>query len=116
MAEDMMGTLKGLLGDNAEDKIQSVLSALGNSKASPPPDENAQEDFSPTPVTSPKITPEMLQYVSQFKGIIDDMGRANDSRSSLLLALKPYMREGRQKSIDSAIKLLNISKLTGLFR
>lgn len=116
MAEDMMSTLKGLLGDGAEEKIQSVLSALGDNNSAQPPQEDTQKNISPKSVTSPSITPEMLQYIGQFKGMIDDMGRANDSRSSLLLALKPYMRTGRQKSIDNAVKLLNISKMTGLFK
>ena len=116
MAEDMMGALKGLLGDNADEKIQSVLSMLNDSDSPSSLKENTSSTTPSSAPNLPSINPEMLQYISHFKGMIDDMGRANDSRSSLLLALKPYMRSTRQRSIDNAIKLLNISRMTGLFK
>jgi len=111
MADDMMSTLKGLLGDNAEEKIRSVLSALGN---------NTPEDSSPEPQLpedSPvSLNSDALESVGKLKSIIDDIGKPNDTRSNLLMSLRPYMRNERQKSIDSAIKLLNLSKISGLFR
>lgn len=116
MSEDMMGTLKGLLGDNADEKIQSVLSMLGNSSPTQKSQESVKQENLSNRANSPSLNPEMFQYISQLKGMIDDMGRANDSRSTLLLALKPYMRQTRQRGIDNAIRLLNISKMTGLFK
>ena len=110
MADDMMATLKNLLGDNAEEKIQSVLSALGNNEAnksesSPNPPDNSLSSFNA----------DTLESIGKLKSIIDGMGNSNDTRSNLLMSLKPYMRSERQKSIDSAIKLLNLSKFSGLF-
>ena len=116
MSDDMLGTLKGLLGDNADEKIQSVLSMLGTSESKERPPQSPSTDTVLPSSQKPSINPEMLQFVSNFKSMVDDMGRANDSRSSLLLALKPYMRSTRQKSIDNAIKLLNITRMTGLFK
>ena len=110
MSDDILNTLKGMLGDNAEEKIQSVLSSLGGN-----PPQTSENEIAPSSV-SPSINTDALESFSKIKEIIDDFGRANDSRSNLLLSLKPYMRSERQKSIDNAIRLLNISKFSGLFK
>lgn len=110
MSDDILNTLKGMLGDNAEEKIQSVLSSLGGNSTP-----SSETESVPSPISSP-INTEALESFSKIKDIIDDFGKANDSRSNLLLSLKPYMRSERQKSIDNAIRLLNISKFSGLFK
>lgn len=121
MAQDMMSTLKGLLGDDADAKIQSVLSALNNSSAassnktaetSAPPPKSTSPDFS----TGNIPNMEALGYISKLKSMVDDMGKAHDPRSNLLMSLRPYMRAGRQHSIDNAVRLLNISKISGMFK
>ena len=110
MSDDILNTLKGMLGDNAEEKIQSVLSSLGGNSTP-----SSETESVPSPISS-SINTEALESFSKIKDIIDDFGKANDSRSNLLLSLKPYMRSERQKSIDNAIRLLNISKFSGLFK
>jgi len=94
-----MDTLKGILGDNAGEKIQNVLGGLQGESA-----ETGLADFSGDELTS------------QIRNIVGQMSSANDRRSNLLLSLKPYMRSERQKSIDNAIKILNLTKLSGLFK
>ena len=96
---DMMETLKGILGDDSEDKIKNAMSSLslvgGN---------NGGNDIS-------------MEYLSQMKDIIGKLGNSNsDPRANLLMSLKPYMRTRRQGSIDSAVKLLNLAKLAVLFK
>ena len=93
-------TLKGLLGDNADDKLGSIMSALNlDSMQSPPP--------------SGGIPPELLM---QAQGLMKSLTSAGgDSRSNLLMSLKPYMREERRGMIDNAVKLLNIARLAQLF-
>jgi len=96
---DMMETLKGILGDDSEDKIKNAMSSLslvgGNSGGN---------DIS-------------MEYLSQMKDIIGKLGNSNsDPRANLLMSLKPYMRTRRQGSIDSAVKLLNLAKLAVLFK
>lgn len=116
-----LDTLKGLLGDNAEQKIQSVLTALSSTEST--------QDSESTDTNLPALTKSPDNYLSaapdtkniesvlRIKGIIDELSApGNDSRSNLLLSLKPFMRSTRQQSIDSAIKLLNLSKLTSLFK
>lgn len=119
MSDDIMSTLKGILGDDAEEKIQSVLSSLNSSQGSADALETfkADSDNLPQNPSTPSLQNlEALQYIGKLQGIVSEMGRANDARSTLLMSLKPYMRDKRQKSIDNAIKLLNISKISGLFK
>ena len=101
MANDMMSTLKNMLGDDAEEKIQNVIQGLSQNT----------DDF------HAENTNEMsLDYLSQIKNIFSQMEHSNDSRSNLLLSLKPYMRAERKRSIDSAVKLLNLTRIAGLFK
>lgn len=93
---DAMETLKGILGDDAEDKIKNVMSSLSGGAS-------ADE--------------ENLEYIMQMRDIMSKLANdRHDPRSNLLMSLKPYMRTSRQKSIDSAVRLLNLTKLTGVMR
>ena len=97
----MMDTLKQVLGDDAEDKIKSVLTSLTG----------AQEDNKQTDEGGIDIGELM-----KLKSIAEGLSNTNDERSRLLLSLKPFMRSTRQKGIDNAVKLLSLSKLGGLFQ
>lgn len=106
-----MDTLKGILGDDAEDKIKTVLNGLKSGDVALPqalPEtESASEALS---------SDETAEYLSKIKTLVGQMGNANDSRSKLLLSLKPYMREERRRSIDNAVKILNLTRLAGFFK
>ena len=39
-----------------------------------------------------------------------------DDRCTLLTALKPYLRQGRQNRVDEAIRILQMLRLAELFR
>ena len=112
---DPMDTLKSILGDNAEDTIKSVVDSLsggGESNNGPGASGGGNRPGGPA-----NIDPENLAYLMQMRDIMTKLTEShNDSRSNLLMSLKPYMRDTRKKSIDSAVRLLNISKLAGLFR
>lgn len=97
-----METLKGILGDGAEDKIKTALGALSGGDAAPQ--------------SMPAVTPENMEYIMKIKNIADELSHPNDARSQLLMSLKPYMRVERQRGIDNAVRLLNLSKLSGLFK
>ena len=91
---DMMDTLKDLLGDDAENKIKTVMDMLkGDGKS----EDNNSFDL------------------SKLQDIGNILSAPDDERSRLLLSLKPFMRSSRQKGIDSAVKLLTLSKFSGLF-
>lgn len=103
-------TLKGILGDGAEEKISSVLGALGSGSGG-----SGESEKNLT--SMPQINPKNVEYLMKLRNIIDELETVgDDNRSRLLVSLKPYMRNNRQKSIDSAIKLLNLTKLSGMFK
>lgn len=127
---DLLNSLRAMLGDNADQKINTVVNLLKDNssdneivKSEKPAniDTNISEDIVNTPdnqnnmINSPQFSGEGLEYLAKIKNIIDDMGNANDPRSNLLMSLRPYMRETRQKSIDNAVKILNLSRFSGLF-
>lgn len=109
-----MDTLKNLLGDNAEEKIQTVMNSLSSDSTA----QNLPAVSEPSENKAVNIQDNQgLEYAMRIKGIIDELGHQNnDSRSNLLLSLKPFMRGSRQQSIDSLIRLLNLTKLTSLFK
>lgn len=99
---DAMDTLKNILGDDAEDKIKNVMSSLSSS-------DNGE--------AAESLDADNLSQLMQIKDIMQSMtSNRNDPRTNLLLSLKPYMRSNRQKSIDSAVKLLGLTNLTKLFK
>ena len=99
---DAMDTLKNILGDDAEDKIKNVMSSLSSSD-----DDKSADSFDA----------DNLSQLMQLKDIMQSVtSNRNDPRTNLLLSLKPYMRSNRQRSIDSAVKLLGLTNLTKLFK
>ncbi len=102
---DAMETLKNILGDGAEDKIKSVMDSLGG------PDDTDMQTI------LPEGNGGALEQVTQLKGIVDSLSaNRSDPRTNLLLSLKPYMRTGRQNSIDAAVRLLGLANITKLLR
>lgn len=115
MGDDMMETLRSVLGNGADEKINSVLDMLKPAKEKDGGkdikiSDNKQDILKSLPADG-KNAQDTLMYLAKIKGIVDEMGHANDPRSRLLLSLRPYMRESRQKSIDNAVKLLNLSRI-----
>lgn len=99
---DAMDTLKGLLGDDAEDKIKTVMDSLSGGG-----DGGSQGG----------LDSGSLDYIMQMKDIVGKLSNSrSDPRSNLLMSLRPYMRSTRQSSIDNAVKLLNLTKLAALFK
>ena len=114
---DIMSSLKGLLGDNADEKIGMVMNALkGNSEKPVDVESDIVVDNSENSSSIGFARNDSDQYISQIKNIIGQMSSTNDSRSNLLMSLRPYMRQNRQKSIDNVVKILNLSKISGLFK
>ena len=109
---DAMDTLKNILGDDAEDKIKTVMNSLSSA-------DNTSEGIDSSNGLNQimmfimfKITP-----IMQIKNIMDSMAvNKNDPRTNLLLSLKPYMREGRKHSIDSAVRLLGLTNVTKMLK
>ncbi len=106
---DMLDTLKGLLGDNADEKLDGIMKIINPDGAQSPPIQSTEN-----PNEQGEISPEML---AMLKSVMSKMGNGvKDDRTKLLMSLKPYMGEDRQSTIDSAIKMLNLSQFSELFK
>lgn len=121
---DMMSTLKGFLGDDAEEKIRGAMEMLKSSGMLDNRENigeqiensiNTGDEISQVPASFPKITPEGIEMIGQIKSMFDRMTNSNDQRSNLLMSLKPFMRTERQRSIDRVTKVMNIARFSGLF-
>ena len=95
---DIADTLKNLLGDNADEKISSVMNMLSENTASSNTENNSDSNI-----------------ISQANGLISQLSHIpGDDRSNLLMSLKPFMRQSRKDSIDKAVKMLNFAQLSHL--
>ena len=115
---DMMSTLKGFLGDNADEKIKGAMEMLKSSGMLDSGNENLGNQIensisggsvkpsNPVGNSSPALTPEGLEMIGRIKGMFDQMTNTNDSRSNLLISLKPFMRQDRQRSIGNFVSRL----------
>lgn len=57
-----------------------------------------------------------IATLMKMKSIIDSMNsNKDDPRSNLLLSLKPYLKESRQKKVDQYIKLFGLGKAFEVF-
>ena len=110
---DMMDTLKGLLGDNADEKLSGIMQILNPDGAQSEGDDEKKPSNNSVSDT-PSITPEMLMMAQKIMSRIQSSG--DDDRTKLLLSLKPYMNDSRQSTIDSAIKLLQLAEMSDLFK
>lgn len=110
---DMMSTLKGILGDGADEKIKNAMSILSQAESGEET-QNADAKANSIPENSPILTSEGVEMIAQLKGMFDRISNTNDSRSELLRSLRPFVRSERQRSIDRAIKLINIGRFSGL--
>lgn len=112
---DMMDTLKGLLGDNAEDKISGIMKILNSDNSQSESETSVHTQESAEGNTDiPVITPEMIMAAQSIMSKLSSNN--DDDRSRLLMSLKPYMRESRQSSIDSAVKMLNLAQMSQFFK
>ena len=110
---DMMDTLKGLLGDNADDKLSGIMKKL-NSDAPQDNSDNTPQKNDSKNNESPALSPEMLMMAQSIMSRMSKSG--DDDRTRLLMSLKPYMNSNRQSTIDSAVKMLKLSELSDLFK
>lgn len=95
--EDLSAMLSGIMNDPQQmAKLQAMAGSLFGGEASPPPSEPAGLDVSPNQIAG------LMKMANLLKN------NATDRRSGVLLALRPYLSEHRQKRVDDAVKLLRL--------
>lgn len=112
---DMMDTLKGLLGDNADDKLNGIMKILNSDSSKSESESDASKQQEQQEATDgPTITPEMIMAAQSLMSKLSSSG--DDDRTRLLMSLKPYMSQTRKSTIDSAVKMLNLAQMSQFFK
>lgn len=57
-----------------------------------------------------------INTIMKMKTVMEKMNSKDDPRSNLLYSLKPYLRESKKEKLDQYANLLNIAKLSELFK
>lgn len=119
--KDMMnkGELNDVISQIPPEMIQNFSSMMShnNIQSNPNNDENGHSNHNvQNSNNSFDFSNIDMNTILKMKSIMDKMNNSNDPRSNLLYSLKPYLREGRKEKIDQYANLLNIAKMTELFK
>lgn len=97
MENDVMNILSGILSDpeTKENLINSLTGISGG--------RNTQ-----LPATPPSFSPENMAFILKIQNMLEKLNNTNDSRIGLLNSIRPFMRNGKQRNIDTAIKFIQI--------
>ncbi|MBQ3564121.1 MAG: hypothetical protein IJO89_02140 [Clostridia bacterium] len=104
-SEEGMNTVKGLAESlmSGDSDISSLLSSIvPDVSSSIPPPQKKEEKVD----TSLPISPDQLSSIMQIMRAFNSS--SDDSRTRLLLALKPHLSEKRRERVDKAIKIMKL--------
>lgn len=87
--------------DNLKDIINNINSDNKNNNSN-----NSNNDVSSFDLNNIDI-----QTFLKLKSALDKMNSQNNPNTQLLLALKPYLKNGKKEKLDQYIKLMNISSI-----
>lgn len=97
MANDIGDKINEILNNpDAMGKISDMMSGMKNNQ-----NQNSIPDA------------DMMEKVSR---IVSKMSDKSDPKINLLYALRPYMNNTRSQHIDRAIKMIQLTKITELFK
>ena len=104
-SKEGMDTVKSLAESlmSGDSDISSLLSSIVpdvSSSIPPPPKKEESTD------TSLPISPDQLSSIMQIMRAFNSS--SDDSRTRLLLALKPHLSEKRRERVDKAIKIMKL--------
>lgn len=112
MAEDInsaLDTIRAMLDSpDAGEKIGAMLGALTGGAET---EQDSGKDDNAAPFDSGDIP---IESIIKIAGAYKSISKKDDPRVNLLRAIKPYVRESRGESVDTAIKLLSVMKLAPL--
>ena len=103
---DFEEALNSLLADpDAMGQIMSLAGKLGMGTESP--GEAAPQPESAAP---PPFAPEQLGQMGRLLELFQASRQSNQEADALIAALRPFLREERQKKLDQAIQLAGLSR------
>ena len=105
--------------DNPEmaDNLKNIINNISSSDKNNPEDSTLNDESyakNRTYSTSNNASfPDFdIETILKLKNILDTLNNSeNDSRSNLLLSLKPYVADSKKQKIDQYIKFLNLAKV-----
>ena len=110
---DLMNMLMGAINSpGGSEKLKDIMSFLGNAGENSSKNEDIREETQVIPASDTQKSRE-ADTVLMIKNMLDNFNRTDDSRIVLLNSIKPYMKPGRERNIDTAVKfiqLLNFAK------
>ena len=121
-----MGELEEKLGriladQGAMEQIMSLAKSLGAGQAGKGPGEGAPQTAPPPPAAPQPIQSEggLLDALGQVDPsvlagaarLLGEYHRSDDSRTALLAALRPFVKERRYAKLDKAIQIAKLSRL-----
>lgn len=109
MDNDLMSALMGVMSNpETKDKILNIISDLKNEAEEP----DTRELTPPMPRQSfsgndflPKNS---LDIMMKMQNAMERLNRQDDYRIGLLNSIKPFLRNGRERNIDAAIRCIQI--------
>lgn len=105
---DFEEALNSLLADpDAMGQIMSLAGKLGMGSESPPSSEATPQPESAAP---PPFAPEQLGQMGRLLELFQASRQSNQEADALIAALRPFLREERQKKLDQAIQLAGLSR------
>ena len=108
---NIMKQLNNMMQNNEfPDNIKEAINNFKNSSSNNNTNTNNEN-------TNNSDNPEIdINTMLKMKQIIDSMNtNKNDPRSNLLMSLKPYLKESRQKKVDQYVQLFGLSKAFEMF-
>jgi len=103
--------------ENLPDNIKGLLSLLAapaaSSGESQPPKTNENPAFKEDKSARTEFE-ESVEMAAKVKKIMERLNTHNDPKINLLMALRPFMGDKRQKKINNCISLLRFSSLARL--
>ena len=108
---NIMKQLNNMMQNNEfPDNIKEAINNFKNSSSNNNTNTNNEN-------TNNSDNPEIdINTILKMKQIIDSMNtNKNDPRSNLLMSLKPYLKESRQKKVDQYVQLFGLSKAFEMF-
>ena len=98
--DDLSSMLSNIMNDPAQmAKLQAMAGSLFGGDGSP---SAPAEPPSPSPDVSPAQIAGLMKMANLLKN------SSGDHRAGVLMSLRPYLSEHRQKRVDDAVKLLQL--------
>ena len=106
-SNNLMEQLSQMLkSDNIPDEVKNIFNNFNSSSGSDKKDDTNSD-------SSPDIDIETLLKMKQIMSSMNS--NKDDPRANLLISLKPYLKESRQKKVDQYVKLFGLGKAFEIF-